>query len=518
MPDISSIRSMFRASQQPFQLADSPVIGGHVKPRSILYLNRNTQRSIALLLCTMIALAMPACTLGQSQPQNPPTPNVPSETAVPPKTPTSPAPAPVNDHSTVVIDTDMARDDWMAILFLLNRPDVIVKAITVTGTGEAHCGPGVANALKLVALAGHAPIPVACGRDAPLEGNHAFPEAWRDAVDNLAGLNLPNGTNPEPGMTAVQLLAQVLEASPGAVQVLALGPLTNLAEAFQGDSTLAQHIAMVYVMGGAVHVPGNVSADVSGNTTAEWNIYVDPRAANMVFASGAPVTLVGLDATNHVPLTSDFYQELQASHARPSSTFVYDLLGKMQDFIRSGNYYFWDPLAAGILTDPSLASFEQDALCVVEDEGSESGRTKIADGCPSVRVAASADASEFERMFMEALNAPPSAALDVTPLVGTWAGTARGGNFQMQITIGIFDSCAQGAICGNFDIPTLPCSGDFVLVGMSADGMFELSAVNKKGTCGSARDFLQAQPDGTLLYVSRSPSGETRGNLSKAVP
>jgi len=119
-------------------------------------------------------------------------------------------------------------------------------------------------------------------------------------------------------------------------------------------------------------------------------------------------------------------------------------------------------------------------------------------------------------MFMETLNGPLAAAsIDVTSLVGTWAGTARSGDFQMQVTMNILDSCAQGAVCGTFDIPTLPCSGDFVLVGMGADGMFELSAVNKKGTCGSARDFIQAQPDGTLLYVSRTPSGETRGNLDK---
>ncbi|HEX5823244.1 MAG TPA: nucleoside hydrolase, partial [Candidatus Limnocylindrales bacterium] len=83
--------------------------------------------------------------------------------------PTSAAPttaaASTGPTRPVVIDTDMAADDWLAILLLLGRPDVDVRAITVTGTGEAHCAPGVRNARALVELAGKPPIPVACGRE-----------------------------------------------------------------------------------------------------------------------------------------------------------------------------------------------------------------------------------------------------------------------------------------------------------------------------------------------------------------
>ena len=77
----------------------------------------------------------------------------------------SPALAP--DAKPVVVDTDMAADDWMAILYLLQQSDVDVKAITVAGTGEAHCAPGVQNALDLAVLAGRPEIPVACGRETP---------------------------------------------------------------------------------------------------------------------------------------------------------------------------------------------------------------------------------------------------------------------------------------------------------------------------------------------------------------
>jgi pyrimidine-specific ribonucleoside hydrolase len=301
----------------------------------------------------------------------------------------------------VIIDTDMAADDWMAILYLLQRPDVSIEAITVTGAGEAHCGPGTEYALGLVALAGEAAIPVACGRETPLQGDHTFPASWRQSVDNLYGLTLPEGTNPVSDQSAVELLTSLIQSSSEKMVLLTLGPLTNVAEALQSTPTLVDNLDMIYIMGGAVHVPGNVGG---GNTKAEWNIYVDPHAANIVLESGAPVTLVPLDATNHAPLTTPFYERLKDSHSSPEATFVFDLLTKNRGFIASGGYYFWDPLAAAVLADESLATIETQDLVVVEEEGPESGYTKPAGGGSSVRVAVSADGSRFEQVFLDTLN------------------------------------------------------------------------------------------------------------------
>ncbi len=161
-------------------------------------------------------------------------------------------------------------------------------------------------------------------------------------------------------------------------------------------------------MGGAVDVPGNVGASGVGinNTTAEWNIYVDPYAANIVLQSSAPIALVPLDATNHVPLTAKFYNRLKSNHTSPEATFVFDVLTQQKAFIDSGGYYFWDPLAAAILADESLATFQNKNLCVVETEGPESGWTKSGNGCPEVRVAVSADGGRFEEIFLNTLNTP----------------------------------------------------------------------------------------------------------------
>ncbi|MBI5293429.1 MAG: nucleoside hydrolase [Chloroflexi bacterium] len=302
----------------------------------------------------------------------------------------------------------MAADDWMAILYLLQRPDVTIRAITVTGTGEAHCAPGTRHALGLVALSGNDEVPVTCGRETPLQGNHVFPDSWREGVDSVLGLTLPEGQNTAANISAVELLASVIQSSPDKVTLLTLGPLTTVAETLQNSPSLADNIERIYIMGGAVNVPGNVGASGVGinNNTAEWNIYVDPYATNIVLQSSAPITLIPLDATNHVPLTAKFYNRLESNHISPEATFVYDVLTKRKAFIDSGGYYFWDPLAAAILTDESLATFQNENLCVVETEGPESGWTKSGNGCPEVRVAISADGGRFEQIFLDTLNTP----------------------------------------------------------------------------------------------------------------
>jgi inosine-uridine nucleoside N-ribohydrolase len=266
--------------------------------------------------------------------------------------------------------------------------------------------PGVRHALDLVAFANRALIPVACGRDTPLQGRHAFPTSWREDVDNLLGLRLPEATTTGAPQRADELLTSAIQSSPRKVVVVTLGPLTNLAEALERTPSLARNIEMVYVMGGALAVPGNITDAGAGinNRAAEWNLYIDPHAAQVVFASGAPITLVPLDATNHAPLSASFYQRLQQDHATPVAGFVFDVLTKEHDFIQSGGYYFWDPLAAALATDEGLATFQVQSLSVVEAEGPESGRTAPTVGGASLRVAVTAQGARFEQLFLATLN------------------------------------------------------------------------------------------------------------------
>ena len=311
------------------------------------------------------------------------------------------------DAQPTLIDTDMAADDWMAILYLLQRPDVDVRAITVTGAGEAHCGPGVENALDLVALAGQPEIPVTCGRETPLEGDHVFPQSWRTNVDALAGITIPRNPRKPQGQDAVGLIASTIRAAAGNLEIIALGPLTNLAEAFRGDPSLTEEVKQVYIMGGAFAIPGNVSdAPVMGidNVAAEWNIYVDPHAAALVVASGAPVTFVPLDASNHVLLDEAFYDRLDEDRATAEAEFVFQVLTRNIGFVRSGDYYFWDPLTAAIAVEESLGTIDTQSVLVIEGEGPQSGATHLDEGGSPVRITTAAAGERFKQLFLDVLN------------------------------------------------------------------------------------------------------------------
>ncbi len=323
----------------------------------------------------------------------------------------APSLEPITPHAVaaaaqpVVIDTDMAADDWLAILYLLGRSDVDVQAITITGAGEAHCSAGTRNALNLVALAGRPEIPVACGREAPMEGDHAFPTAWRERVDDLLGLTLPENSRESSGESAVELLARIIQGSPHKVHLITLGPLTNVGEALEAEPGLVMNLAMITVVGGAVEVAGNVGSSSNiENAVADWNFYVDPRAAAAVFASGAPITLAPVDATNYVPVTMAFYSRLERDRTTSVAEFVYRVLGAQEPYVRLGSYYFWDPAAAAIATEEGLATFQEIPLLVVEEEGAESGRTLESERGIIVRVAMKVDRERFEALFLDAVN------------------------------------------------------------------------------------------------------------------
>jgi inosine-uridine nucleoside N-ribohydrolase len=306
----------------------------------------------------------------------------------------------------VIIDADMAHEDMHAILYLLQHPAVAVQAITVAGTGEAHCAQGVAHAQGLLALHGKAGIPVSCGSETPLRGDNTFPEAWREEVDNLYGLSLPENPNQLAPVPAAQLIAGITSQSDREVSLIALGPLTNLGEALQTYPELVENLESIYIMGGAVRFPGNVGLSGVGidNPYAEWNIFVDPTAANIVLASGVPITMVPLNATSDVPITTDFYRCIQENRSTPEADFVYQMMGANYDFVASGGFQFWDSLTAAIFTNPELATFDEMNLVVEEERAHNLGHTYPSEAGYPVRVAKNAIANQFEALFLKVLN------------------------------------------------------------------------------------------------------------------
>ncbi|NJC95948.1 MAG: nucleoside hydrolase [Anaerolineales bacterium] len=321
----------------------------------------------------------------------------------------SPAPDPsliqIQTPQPVIFDTDMAHEDIFSALFLLSHPNVDVRAITVTGAGEVHCEPGVEYALGLVTLSGHENIPVACGRETPLAGNHVFPAEWRQSADEGYGVAMPKGDNPSR-LSASELIIDLVQNSDEPITIVAVGPLTNIAEVIQKEPGIVTNIKAIYIMGGAVEVEGNVGNSGVGinNKYAEWNIYIDPVAANIVFKSGIPIVLVPLDATNNVPITRRFYNALGDHLNTPAANLVYDILAANLDFVDSGGFQFWDSLTSAIFTDPSITTIEEFQLIVVEEDGLESGYTKPDPNGATIKVATSVKREKFESLLLTVLN------------------------------------------------------------------------------------------------------------------
>jgi inosine-uridine nucleoside N-ribohydrolase len=303
----------------------------------------------------------------------------------------------------LLIDTDVAPDDLVAIALLLSSPKVEVRAITVSGTGEAHCGPGVDVVLRLLERLDAPPIAVACGRETPIAGDHAFPDAWRTGADDGSGLALPAPSREPFAGDAVQLIGETADAVDG-LRVLTLGPMTNLADALRRRPELARRLETVYAMGGALFVSGNVAfGGPSGNEVAEWNIYVDPTAAQAVIDSGLTVRLVSLDGTNQVPVTPEYAERVRREATGPGAQVLAELFAG-HPFMTDGTYFLWDPLAAAMAADYPLGSFSAARVDVEKAEGPEVGFTRPVEGPPNLEYLSSADRAAVEDTLLETLN------------------------------------------------------------------------------------------------------------------
>lgn len=268
----------------------------------------------------------------------------------------------------VIFDTDMAIDDWSALLLLAKHPKVDLVAVTANGAGETHCDPAMLNIPALLDLTPQQNVAIACGDDFPMDGFFTFPDPWRTQADTLSGVPLPKSSRTTSSIHAVELIHQILDKSSEPITLLTTGSLTNIAQLIQKYPKDLSKVKRLVIMGGSVYAKGNIIVpnftDGHPNTKAEWNIYVDALAADIVFAAGLPIELVGLDATNLVKVTTAFAKEFKSKASTPAAVFWDKVLDDNDWFIDSGEYYFWDVLAALVVIDPSFCVGEMHSAFV----------------------------------------------------------------------------------------------------------------------------------------------------------
>jgi purine nucleosidase/pyrimidine-specific ribonucleoside hydrolase len=274
----------------------------------------------------------------------------------------------------MIFDDDGSPDGMIALAYMLQNPKFNIKAITIS-QGEAHPDLFAKNIIRLLARLKRKGIPVAAGRSLPLVGQNAFPQEWRTSSDNFWGIPLPSSEESVQPLSAPQLIVKTLKKSPQPITILATGSMTNLAQALRIEPSIASKIARVHIMGGAVYVPGNLreGSKTAKNTTAEWNIWVDPVAAQQVFSSGLPLYLTPLDATNQVKMTKADSAAWRAT-GTPEAIVASNLLEWFFTTISSSSVSNWDTVAAIHLSEPSFCSVTPLHLDVKTTPGDDQGR------------------------------------------------------------------------------------------------------------------------------------------------
>ncbi|WP_445810393.1 nucleoside hydrolase [Yoonia sp.] len=252
----------------------------------------------------------------------------------------------------IIIDTDPGQDDAVAILLALASPEIDVLGITAVA-GNVPLPLTEKNARIVCELAGRPDVRVFAGCDAPL----ARPLVTAEHVHGKTGLDGPqmaDPTMPLQDQHAVDFIIQTLREEPsGTVTLVPVGPLTNIATAFQRAPDIIARVREIVLMGGAYFAVGNITP------AAEFNIYVDPEAAKIVFAAGVPLVVMPLDVT-HKALTT----RARIDAFRAMGTRVGDMVAAWTDFFErfdmakygSEGAPLHDPCTVAYLIDPSLFS------------------------------------------------------------------------------------------------------------------------------------------------------------------
>lgn len=203
----------------------------------------------------------------------------------------------------IILDVDPGHDDAVALMLACGALELEVRAVT-TVAGNVPLPKTTRNALRVLSLIGHEDVPVGAGAEAPLARSLRTAENIH-GESGLDGPELDEPTFAPDERDAVRLMADVVEESVEPVTLIPTGPLTNIATLLEEHSRLKERIGRIVLMGGSMGL---------GNTTpaAEFNIYVDPEAARIVFESGLPVTMVGLDVTHEAAAGPEEIRRLRA--------------------------------------------------------------------------------------------------------------------------------------------------------------------------------------------------------------
>ena len=250
-----------------------------------------------------------------------------------------------------LIDTDTASDDAVAILMAHRWPDVQVDAVTIVA-GNVPVEMGARNAGYSIELYGKS-TPVFLGSPRPLQREPSWAFFFH-GPDGMGGMNYPPPKRPPESEHAVDALITMIRARPGEYTLVTLGPLTNIAMALRKAPDLAHKVQQCYVMGGAAATLGNITP------AAEYNIWVDPEAARIVFHSGLPILMVGWEHCRRKAALDAADMKHVRSFRTPFADFTLDCnaaaLKAATEWLEDPGLTLPDPVTMSIALDPSVCT------------------------------------------------------------------------------------------------------------------------------------------------------------------
>ncbi len=294
-------------------------------------------------------------------------------------------------------DCDPGADDALAMLLALGRPDALDMIAVTCVAGNVGLEPVVTNARRILELCGRQDIPVYSGAARPIMASRGRLSIMHGS-DGLAGSTLPAPTMPLATGHAANEISRIAR-SEGKLHICATGPLTNLALALLLDPDLPEFISAITIMGGAAFCPGNTTP------LAEFNFAVDPHAAAIVFDSGIPITMLGLDVTRQATVTDELIRQVQAIDTPVAAEAAHLLIN-----YGSKDPCLHDPAAIAWMLKPEIFKTLQAHVSICTDGGAVAGQVvaavserHLAGRAPNCTIVTHVDAAEFRTLFAASL-------------------------------------------------------------------------------------------------------------------
>ena len=300
----------------------------------------------------------------------------------------------------IIVDTDPGIDDAYTVLLALASPEIQLEALTTT-QGNVTLEKATHNALAILELCNASHIPVAAGSMYPLV------QPLRASADVHGESGIGDAKPPEPKIKPVEqhavdyLIDRVL-AEPNEISIFPIGPLTNIAMAIRKEPKFAKAVKELVIMGGAIQENGNVTP------LAEFNIYVDPHAAHIVFHSGIPITLIPLDVTNKCLFKQEHVERLVKVNS-PITRFIKDAIKVYLKFSYDHGLdgsALHDPLTLATIIAPELLTLNEYYVDVDHSGGVAMGKTfadifDVTKKPANMKVAMDVRGDEFIELFVQ---------------------------------------------------------------------------------------------------------------------